>query len=248
LKAEPKQFQLLIVDDEMGTRQLLAEILKEDGYSIVTASNGQEALYAVERHRPDLILLDWQMPIMSGMQVCKRLRESGNHTPIIFVTARSQEVDEVQAYMLGADDYLTKPITRTRLQVHVAARLRRPNPDPEPPPLPSHRWGPFVVDESRREATLEGKALRLSPSEFKILTLLVRGQGRVVERELILDRLWENGGTAFATRTIDLHISHLRDKIDRLGAPRTLIETVRGIGYKLQDHDRDGADRRLSAN
>jgi len=216
----------------MGTRQLLADILKDEGYTVATASNGQEALTNVERQRPDLILLDWQMPIMSGMEVCKRLRDSGNRTPIIFVTARSQEVDEVRAYMTGADDFLAKPVTRGRLAVHVAARLPMKNGQDDPPPPPVIRWGPLEVDEGRREARVTGQTLKLSPSEFQILILLARGQGRVVERARILDQLWETSEPRFASRTIDLHVSHLRRK---LGRQRNLIETVRGVGYRLRD-------------
>jgi DNA-binding response OmpR family regulator len=224
---------LLIVDDELSSRQLLADLLSEEGYGIVTASNGAEALQRVAESLPSLILLDWQMPGLSGIEVCRRLREQGIPIPILFVTGRTEEVDHVAAVMCGADHYITKPFSRTDLKMKVYAALRRqtsyqPGNSPEAAPL---RWGPLEVDEERRRVRIEDRSLSLSPAEFSVLAILVRAQGRVVSRTDILEELWSLTSRNLESRTIDLHISHIRKE---MGDDRHLIETVRQVGYRLR--------------
>jgi DNA-binding response OmpR family regulator len=237
LARETQRPLLLIVDDELGSRQLLADLLTGEGYGVVTASSGGEALARVADAAPDLILLDVQMPSPNGLEVCRRLRERQINVPIIFVTARAEEVDEVAGIMAGADYYITKPFKRTHVKYTVMAALRRPvsyqhDPAGGRPPL---RWRDLTVDEERFEARLQNRRLPVSRAEFQILAALVKAQGRVVTRSRLLEEIWEvDAALRCSSRTIDLHVSHLRDI---LGEQWHLIETVRGIGYRMRSEE-----------
>jgi DNA-binding response OmpR family regulator len=242
LARETQRPLLLIVDDELGARQLLADLLTNEGYGVMTASSGGEALARVAETVPDLILLDVQMPAPNGLEVCRRLRERQINVPIIFVTARAEEVDEVAGIMAGADYYITKPFKRTHVKLTVMAALRRPvSYDQDSaggrPPL---RWRDLTLDEERFEVRLQNRRLAVSRAEFQILSALMKAQGRVVTRARLLEEIWEvDAALRCTSRTIDLHVSHLREN---LGEHRHLIETVRGIGYRMRSEEEGRED------
>lgn len=233
---------LLIVDDELGARKLLTDILTGEGYAIMTASSGLEALARVAETTPDLILLDVQMPSPNGLEVCRRLRERQINIPILFVTARGEDVDEVAGIMAGADYYITKPFKRTHVTLTVMAALRRREIDRDGSASDARplRWRELTVDEDRFEVRLLNRRLPVSRAEFQILTALVKAQGRVVTRARLLEEIWDaDAGLRCSSRTIDLHISHLRDTLKDY---RHLIETVRGVGYRMHSEEEGSGD------
>jgi DNA-binding response OmpR family regulator len=242
LVREAQRPLLLIVDDELGARQLLVDLLTDEGYAVVTASSGVEALARVAESPPDLILLDVQMPSPNGLEVCRRLRERQINVPIIFVTARAEEVDEVAGIMAGADYYVTKPFKRTHVKLTVMAALRSRAREQQgagagTEPL---RWRELTVDEDRFEVRLQNRRLPVSRAEFQIMTALVKAQGRVVTRARLLEEIWEvDAALRCTSRTIDLHVSHLRES---LGEHRHLIETVRGVGYRMRSEEEPPGD------
>ncbi len=220
---------ILIVDDEPHIVELAALYLRNEGYQVVTASDGEQALAQVEAAHPALLVLDLMLPEIDGWEVCRRVR-AANRLPIIMLTARSEDVDKIVGLELGADDYLTKPFNPRELVARVKAVLRRAG--GEPPTAPSGevlRAGPLTVDPGRREVRLNGQLMDLRAKEFDLLRVLVEHKGMVLSREQLLDQAW---GFDFygETRTVDVHVAHLRQY---LGAGPLTIETVWGVGYKL---------------
>ncbi len=218
---------ILVVDDEPHIVELAALYLRNDGYQVVTASDGAQALAQVEAVQPALLVLDLMLPEMDGWEVCRRVRAT-SRLPIIMLTARSDDVDKIVGLELGADDYLTKPFNPRELVARVKAVLRRF----EPPPAQAGevlQAGPLTVDPGRREARLNGQLLDLRAKEFDLLRVLVEHKGMVLSRERLLDLAW---GFDFygETRTVDVHVAHLRQF---LGAGPLAIETVWSVGYKL---------------
>ncbi len=218
---------ILVVDDEPHIVELAALYLRNDGYQVVTASDGAQALAQVEAVQPALLVLDLMLPEMDGWEVCRRVRAT-SRLPIIMLTARSDDVDKIVGLELGADDYLTKPFNPRELVARVKAVLRRF----EPPPAQASevlQAGPLIVDPGRREARLNGQLLDLRAKEFDLLRVLVEHKGMVLSRERLLDLAW---GFDFygETRTVDVHVAHLRQF---LGAGPLAIETVWSVGYKL---------------
>ena len=218
---------ILVVDDEPHIVELAALYLRNDGYHVVTASDGAQALAQIAAAHPALLVLDLMLPEIDGWEVCRRVRAT-SRLPIIMLTARSDDVDKIVGLELGADDYLTKPFNPRELVARVKAVLRRS----EPPPLEAGevlRAGPLTVDPGRREARLDGRLLDLRAKEFDLLRVLVEHKGMVLSREQLLDLAW---GFDFygETRTVDVHVAHLRQS---LGAGPLAIETVWGVGYKL---------------
>jgi len=222
---------ILVVDDEARLRALLEAYLKGRGYHVVTAADGLEALQVAGRVRPDLIVLDIMMPRLDGIGFLKALRRDRD-TPVIVLTARVEETDTVLGLELGADDYVTKPFSPRELEARIRAVLRRAEgPEREPEVL---RSGDLVLDRDAHTLTVEGRPVDLTPSEFALLTMLMSEPGRVHSRAALLA---ETQGDAYAgyERTIDVHISHLRAKIEPDPACPRYIETVYGVGYRFRE-------------
>ena len=219
---------ILLVDDEPSILQLSRMYLEREGFEIQSAEDGLQALQAVERLKPALLVLDVMLPGLDGFEVCRRLRAANNPLPIIMLTARDEDIDKILGLELGADDYLTKPFNPRELVARVKAILRRAekNGTPDSAPL---RLADLLIDPARREVTVGGQPVELRTQEFELLHLLAQNRGLVFSREKLLEKAW---GFDFygQTRTVDVHIAQLRRKI---AASQVRIETVTGVGYKL---------------
>lgn len=225
---------ILIVDDEVHIVELIKYNLESNGYKTYAAYDGGEALKIVDENEIDLIILDLMLPVIDGIEVCKTLkrRESKANIPIIMLTAKGDEFDRILGLELGADDYITKPFSIRELVARVRVILRRSK--TEQIPGDTIRIGDLLVDNSKHEAVKSGKKLDLTLKEFELLRYLVTNRGKVLTREFLLDRIWgyEYYGE---TRTVDVHIRHLRQKLEDDDKNPRLIETIRGIGYKFND-------------
>ena len=222
---------VLVIDDERDLLDLIAHHLKAAGLDVLTATRGAEgARLAAEKH-PDLILLDIMLPDVQGTDVLRRLRQDAATAsiPVIFLTARGEEVDRVVGFELGAEDYVVKPFSPRELTLRVKALLRRATPDEAGDAKVVQRGG-IRLDRDRHEVTVGGAALDLTPTEFNLLAFFMNRPGRVLNREALLDNVW--GADVFVTdRTVDTHVKRLRSK---LGAGADAIETVRGVGYRFR--------------
>ncbi|MGI9156915.1 MAG: response regulator transcription factor [Marmoricola sp.] len=215
---------VLVVEDEPSIADLERRYLVQQGYGVHVEASGTAALAAVRRLRPVAIVLDVGLPDLDGIVVCRRLRDRGDWTPVIFVTARDDEIDRVLGFEIGADDYLTKPFSPRELVARVRAVLRRGG-STGPDLLTA---GPVRLDPARRHVTRDGEPVSLTATEFNLLEALLRGGGRVVGRTELMAQAW--GQAAYGTsRTVDVHVAQLRAK---LGADCP-IETVRGVGYRV---------------
>lgn len=219
---------ILLVDDEPNIVELGRLYLEAAQYHVLTAADGKGALAQAEKERPDLIILDLMLPDLDGWEVCRRLRQS-SQTPIIMLSARSEDVDKIVGLELGADDYMTKPFNPRELTARVRAVLRRTSQPPSPTEQLILRWGDLTVDLARREATMGDRPLQLRSREFDLLHRLLEHRGMALSREQLLNHVW---GFDFAgeTRTVDVHVAQLRKE---LGEGQVSIETVWGVGYKL---------------
>jgi DNA-binding response OmpR family regulator len=233
--------RILLVDDERAIQTLLSYPLQKDGYEVVCASDGREALTRFEEGQYDLVVLDVMMPRMDGLEVCRRIR-SKNTVPIIMLTARAEEVDKVVGLELGADDYITKPFSLREFRSRVKAALRRSTwarrnqelSDDEPLEVADLR-----IDFAKRSVRVRGEDVQATYVEFEILRALACNPGRVFTREMLLTRIW--GDSAFRDpRTIDVHIRHLREKLEQDAKDPEYLFTVRGVGYRFRDTDDDG--------
>ncbi len=228
--------RILAVDDEEDILRLLSYNLKKEGYRVDEATEGAEALRMAREFPYDLIVLDLMLPGLSGMEVCRIMKQDRRTAsiPVIMLTARSEESDKVAGLETGADDYVTKPFGIREFLARVKTVLRRP-------PLPSSAGrtalsaGPLQVDEERRLATAGEKVLDLSATEFDLLRFLMERRGRVMSRDQILDALWSDDDFV-EPRTVDVHIRRLRAELEKAGASR-YIETVRGVGYRFAEND-----------
>jgi two-component system response regulator MprA len=221
---------VLVVDDDEGVRTALRMALGYEGYGVVTASNGAEALDAVGRGGIDALVLDVMMPMVDGLSVCRSLRRRGDRTPILVLTARTEVSDRVAGLDAGADDYLAKPFALDELLARLRALLRRSAPvDEEGGAL---EYADLVVDPATRTARRGDRAIELTKTEFDLLALLLANAGQVVTREVIYERIW---GFDFETnsRSLDVYVSYLRRKTEEGGEER-LIHTVRGIGFAVR--------------
>jgi two-component system, OmpR family, response regulator len=227
--------RILLVDDEQSIQTLLSYPLRKDGYEVVQAGGGREALDRFAEQPFDLVVLDVMLPQLDGLEVCRRLR-ARSPVPIIMLTAKSEEIDKVVGLELGADDYITKPFSMREFRSRVKAALRRadmrPAPDQEDEtPLEA---GDIVIDFARRTVEVRGKEAGLTFVEFEILGALASNPGRVFSRDQLLSRVW--GDAAYRDpRTIDVHIRHLREKLERDPKTPEYIFTVRGVGYRFRD-------------
>jgi DNA-binding response OmpR family regulator len=226
--------RILLVDDEQSVQKLLSSALRKDGYDVVSAFDGTAALERVRDGGFDLVVLDLMLPNVDGFEVCRQVRTRSS-VPIIMLTARVEEIDKVLGLELGADDYITKPFSMREFRSRVKAVLRRSQlvrvEEPEQEPLED---GELRIDFDKRQVTLAGKPIRLTYVEFEILTTLARNPGRVYSRSTLLERVW--GDSAYRDpRTVDVHIRHLREKLERNPKDPELVMTVRGVGYRFRD-------------
>ncbi len=229
---------ILVVDDETHIVELVKFNLEKEGYHVLAAQDGLEAYNTAKKERPDLIILDVMLPEMDGFEVCRLVQKDREiaETPIIMLTARSEEIDKILGLEIGADDYMTKPFSPRELLARVKARLRRVYKKQQPFEAAD---GPIsinglVIDPERFEVFLDGTRLDLTPKEFELLRVLAKCRGRVLTREFLLENVW---GYEYIgdSRTVDVHIRHLRQKIETDPARPKYIETVRGIGYKFKE-------------
>lgn len=221
---------ILVVDDTANLRDLLRTYLEQEGFRVVTATNGQDALYVAREARPDLIILDLMMPEMGGYEFMRSYSREGR-APIIILTAKLEENDRVLGLELGADDYVTKPFSMRELAARVRAVLRRIGRDSEPDLL---RAGDLMLDQAGHRVTIKEEGVALTPTEFELLAILMRSPGRAFSRWELLDRL-QGEAVEGMERTIDVHVRNLRTKIEAEPANPRFIETVYGIGYRFAD-------------
>jgi len=217
---------VLVVEDEQSLREPLVYILEREGFEVFEAADGPTALVQWKERKPDLILLDLMLPGMSGVDVCREIR---NHSsvPIIMVTAKDSEVDKVVGLEIGADDYVTKPFSPREIVLRVQSILRRMETNSSA--ADELQVGGIQVDRLKHEVRIEGKALEFTATEFKLLTVLMERCGRLQSREVLLNDVW-GYESVIDTRTVDTHIRRLREK---LGVAADLVETVRGFGYRM---------------
>lgn len=230
---------VLVVEDDAAIRDALAYSVGRDGHEVLTAADGADGLALARERQPDLVVLDVMLPRMSGLDVCRLLRAE-SAVPILLLTARDSEADRVQGLEIGADDYLTKPFSMRELRARIASLLRRdrisraagPRSPEAAAPAPLLRVGPLEVDETTHEARHHGRALALRPREFALLVYFMRHPGQALTRGQILEDVW---GITFMgeTRTVDVHVRWLREKIEEDPANPRLIQTVRSIGYRF---------------
>jgi len=222
--------RILIIEDDRAILRGLKDNLEYESYEVLTATEGEQGYRLIQEHHPDLIILDLMMPKMDGYELCRKVRSEGIATPILMLTARSEEMDRVHGLDIGADDYVTKPFSVPELLARIRAILRRAQPSTA---LPENlRFDDIFVDFTCFDASKAGQVLKLSRKEFGVLRLLAARVGQVVTRNELLDEVW--GHECYpTTRTVDNHIASLRAKLeDDPSKPRHLI-TVHGVGYKL---------------
>jgi DNA-binding response OmpR family regulator len=222
---------ILIADDEPGIVLGLGDELRGEGFKVVTVGNGEEALAAVRKHKPSLLILDIMLPRLSGIEVCKRLRQEGNRLPILMLTARIEELDKVVGLEVGADDYVTKPFSLREVVARVKAILRRAEEAGTRKGVDRLEFGDLVVDFRKLEAWKGGRPLDLTPREFRILKLFAERPREVIRREEVLDEVWTESNVT--DRSVDNEIFKIRKEIEAdPGRPRYIV-SVRSVGYKF---------------
>lgn len=229
--------KILVIEDELSISTLLKFNLEKAGFSVITALDGAEGFELAKQEYPDLILLDLMLPGMDGMEICKSLRLEKNHTPILMLTAKDEELDKILGLELGADDYLTKPFSPREVVARVRAILRRTKQSAANPQDAAEEQmlesGPLRIFPEKYEAIFMDKKLELTPKEFELLLYLARNRGRVMTRDQLLNAVW-NYDYVGDSRIVDVHISHLREKIEQDTKQPKYIKTVRGLGYKFE--------------
>ena len=226
--ANPK---ILVVEDEPNQVELIEFNLNSEGYEVIVAQDGEEALDLAEEENPDLILLDWMLPKVSGIEVCRQLRRSKmtREIPIVMLTARSEESDKIRGLDIGADDYITKPYSIKELLARVRAAMRRPAASVISDQM---TVGKIVVDLQKHLVAIDGLQVNLGPTEYRLLVTLMQSPERVFSRNQLLDHVWGISADV-DTRTVDVHVARLR-KVIEVGANKNIIRTVRGFGYALK--------------
>ena len=223
--------KILLVEDEESFREGLSFMLSKEGYEVITADNGNDAVSKFEQHGADLVLLDVMLPGLSGLEVCKKLRTM-TKVPIVMLTAKDTELDKVLGLEIGADDYITKPFSSRELLARVKAILRRVGGVEEKTSV--LEIGPVRVDTERHLVTVDGVEQSLPLKEFDLLVYLMQNAGRVLTRVQLIDRIW--GSDYFGdTKTLDVHVKRIRSRIEKDAANPKLIQTIRGLGYKFEN-------------
>ncbi|HKX32382.1 MAG TPA: response regulator transcription factor [Blastocatellia bacterium] len=229
--------KLLIVEDDPALQRMIGDYFRHTGYQVITAGDGESGARMALELRPTLVILDLMLPRLDGLSVCRRIRERNAMLPIIMLTARDDLVDKVLGLELGADDYLTKPFSLRELEARIKSLLRRTravsanSSDPEQAPIVR---GPLRIDPTRREVTIDGRLVELTPKEFELLLLFAANPGRVFSRKYLLEKIWDYAYSGY-DRTIDSHINRLRAKIEESPDQPQLVMTVWGVGYKFND-------------
>ncbi len=225
-----EQPSVLLVEDEPAQREVLAYNLEAEGFAVIRAGDGEEAMSLIDEAIPDIVLLDWMLPHVSGIEICRRLksRTDTRTIPVIMISARSEEVDRVRGLETGADDYVIKPYSVAELMARVRTQLRRVRPSTVGVRL---EYEDIVLDAETHRVTRDEKELKLGPTEFRLLATFMERPGRVFSRDQLLDRVW--GRDIYVdTRTVDVHIGRLRKALMKHGGEDPL-RTVRGAGYAL---------------
>ncbi|WP_084128251.1 response regulator transcription factor [Demequina sp. NBRC 110055] len=221
--------RILVVDDEENLRTMLVAALRYEGYDVIQAADGAEGLKAVREHRPDLVVLDVMMPHVDGFQMCRRMRESGDRTPVIFLTARDSSTDKVEGLTIGGDDYLDKPFNLDELVARVEAVSRRV--EHAPSASSTYTVADLVLDDISHRVTRGGEEIQLSPTEYRLLQHLMRNVGRVLSRGQLLEAVWGYSPDDDPS-VVETYIGYVRRKVDT-HEPK-LIHTIRGAGYTLR--------------
>lgn len=220
------EFTIFVVEDDPDISEILEDNLQREGYRVRRFAHGEQALEAILEKRPDLVILDLNLPGMSGIEICKYMRnnEATADTPVLMLTARSEEIDKIIGFEVGADDYVTKPFSPREVLARIRVHLRRS----QKTRFHEYRQGPLRVNFSTHEVYLNDRPVELTPIQFKLLKTLIEAEGRVLSRQALLERVW--GDNYYGeTRTVDVHITRLRDKLGQFGR---WILTVKGVGYR----------------
>ncbi len=228
--------KILVVEDEPDIRKLVNYNLAQEHFRVLEAEDGEQGLKMVQRERPDLVILDLMLPGLSGMELCKILRErhETEKLPVLMLTAKAGEADRIVGLEMGADDYLAKPFSPRELVARVRAVLRRVESAKQPDHPPIYDKGGLKIDFSTYEVFARGRSVKLTLKEFELLRFLVQNPNRVLSRDQLLDRVW--GGETFVTpRTVDVHVRRLRKAIEKDDSKPEWILTLRGVGYKFDE-------------
>jgi phosphate regulon transcriptional regulator PhoB len=228
--------KILVVEDEPDIRKLVNYNLAQERFKVIEAEDGEQALKAIQRDRPHLVVLDLMLPGLSGIELCKLLRQRADTAtlPILMLTAKAGEADRVVGLEMGADDYLSKPFSPRELVARVRAILRRVDGNINKETLPDYEKGGLKIDFNTYEVFARGKSVKLTLKEFELLRFLVQNPNRVLSRDQLLDRVW--GGETYVTpRTVDVHIRRLRKAIEKDDSKPVWILTLRGVGYKFDE-------------
>ena len=228
--------KILVVEDEPDIRKLVNYNLAQEHYKVIEAEDGEQALKAIQRDKPHLVVLDLMLPGLSGIELCKILRERQDTAklPILMLTAKAGEADRVVGLEMGADDYLSKPFSPRELVARVRAILRRADGAASQDTQPAYDRGDLKIDFSTYEVFVRGKSVKLTLKEFELLRFLVQNPSRVLSRDQLLDRVW--GGETYVTpRTVDVHVRRLRKAIEKDDSKPVWILTLRGVGYKFDE-------------
>ncbi|MGH7324930.1 MAG: response regulator [Candidatus Rokuibacteriota bacterium] len=235
-RVTPAPGRVLIVEDEPDVAELIRYNLQKEGYEVLLATNGTDALKRVRESRPDVVLLDLMVPQLNGWEICRRLKQDPDTRgiPVIMVTGRVEEGDKVLGFELGADDYVTKPFSPRELIARIRAVVRRGKPAEGAERKLHLKAGELEIDRYRFEVRMKSRTVDLTPKEFELLAALVGSPGRVFGREELLDLVWGRDGFV-EPRTVDVHLARLRGKFAAARLPAPAIETVRGVGYRFRE-------------
>jgi two-component system, OmpR family, alkaline phosphatase synthesis response regulator PhoP len=230
--------RVLVVEDERDVAELIRYNLSKEGYDVILAPNGADALKEARAARPDVVLLDIMVPQLNGWEVCRRLKHDAEtrNIPVIMVTGRVEEGDKVLGFEMGADDYVTKPFSPRELLARIRAVARRGAPATAEKKV-LVKIGELEIDRYRFEVRVKGRPIELTPKEFELLAILAGAPGRVFGREELLDAVWGRDGFV-EPRTVDVHLARLRAKFTAARLPAPAIETVRGVGYRFREPTR----------
>ena len=236
IAAASRQGRVLVVEDERDVAELIRYNLAREGYDVVVAPTGTDALKQVREAHPDIVLLDIMVPHLNGWEVCRRLKQDAETRaiPVIMVTGRVEEGDKVLGFEMGADDYVTKPFSPRELLARIRAVSRRGRALDGREKKAQLKAGDLEIDRYRFEVRMTGKAVDVTPKEFELLAILVGAPGRVFGREELLDAVWGHDGFV-EPRTVDVHVARLRGKFATAKLPPPGVETVRGVGYRFRD-------------